>query len=598
MSEAVDARWFEEVVEGLDDGESDGSDDGESETPEDEAPVGIGLRGAAGDWLPRHEYVRAGDGDPADRTFLLDPDGVEETVRYFPRFRADPPTVEARHRYAVPITGVHDAGEGTRTLTGTDAGVELVLEFPGAVDVGARGGGSMGFPASALAEVGDGGRYRPVGAKRVAGLDPEKRRLTRFLSASNADWGLAEGTGIVLEGPPGTGKTELVMEVCQERFGTIPVTISGPEILSKWVGESERHLRRKFEEAREGETPVLYIDELDAIARARGEATEDYSAQIVAQLLVLLDGVEAKRETDDRPLKVVASTNLSHVVDPALRRPGRLGSRPIQFERPGERARLAVLHHYLEGIHARASPPKGLGPTLTRFVEGEFDADLLARFEDDLVAGMEGFTGADVEDVVHEALTAVRRSGGDELTFDVLARVLEGEFAPARDYRTEEFAPADLADEAPDLPGIDRDTMVVELPPAAGGESTAAADAVARSYFGALVDDAEDPPRLKYRVAGPGDLLDADAMRTRENAVELFGHSGDERLVVYLRDADRLLAARDRSEMVDRLVGVVTEQVLRWDDDNLLVLDAPADGDSLVPVPGNAVRIRDPPVEE
>lgn len=259
-------------------------------------------------------------------------------------------------------------------------------------------------PAAALRKNSE---FDPVRVNRVAGLDEERKDLETFLESDDEDWGLSEPTGLLLEGPPGTGKTELVMEVCEELYGSIPVTISGPEILSKWVGESERLLREKFTEARRrDDNKVLYIDELDAIAQSRSESSDSYSAQLVAQLLVLLDGVEAKeqREADEDPLKVVASTNLAEVVDPALRRPGRLGSRPIQFGRPSRSAREAILHHYLEQVWASADG--SLDPGLTDFVKtGNSEA------VSDLVNETKQFTGAEIEDVVQDAVQRVQDRG-------------------------------------------------------------------------------------------------------------------------------------------------------------------------------------------
>jgi transitional endoplasmic reticulum ATPase len=269
--------------------------------------------------------------------------------------------------------------------------------------------------------------YEPVGANHVAGLEEEKEEILDFLHGIDKDFGLSEQTGIVLQGPPGTGKTELVREICKESYGSVPVIISGPEILSKWVGESERALRKKFEEARNTRHKVLYIDELDAIGRSRDD-TESYSAQIVPQLLVLLDGVEAKTRVEsadenEESLKVIASTNKPEVVDEALRRPGRLGNLPIRFDKPDGVERKAILHHYLEKV--RTSEDGELSRGLEKFVKGEErdkPTEIVRRVRED---DTEGFTGADIEDWVIESVKRLRKENSDILTAEILSETLD-----------------------------------------------------------------------------------------------------------------------------------------------------------------------------
>lgn len=232
-----------------------------------------------GEWIERRSIA-----DNADE-LELKAETAEET-RYYLRTTNAGGHIKEWKRYRFPL---YDEEEGASS----EDRIEVLLEIPASAEDDSapwKTKGTFSVPSKVLNFAYERDGFSAVDANRVAGLEAEKERLERFLDTANSGWGLADETGIILEGPPGTGKTELVIELCQEMYGSMPVMISGPEILSKWVGESERMLRRKFEEARNSnqDQPVLYIDELDAIARTRSEASEDYSAQIVAQLLVLL----------------------------------------------------------------------------------------------------------------------------------------------------------------------------------------------------------------------------------------------------------------------------------------------------------------------
>jgi transitional endoplasmic reticulum ATPase len=407
---------------------------------------------------------------------------------------------------------------------------------------------------------------QPVGADRVAGLDRQRADLERFLEADYESWGLSERTGILLEGPPGTGKTELVKEVCEEKYGEVPVSISGPEVLSKWVGESERTLRQKFEEARDrADSPVLYIDELDAIGRSRDLASQDHGHQLVAQLLVLLDGIDQKARDRDRSLKVIGSTNLAEVLDPALLRPGRFGSDPIEFGRPNPAQRTAILHHYLE--QSRRAEASNLDKSLDSFVT-KFEMELLS----DIVANTEGFTGADLEDLVLKTVERLERDGNGELTLAALQKTLAGPFeGRGRGPFTDEEITAGGRPRRVDthVGMIRRESL-----------DTDTARNIARQHVAALGED----ERGTFRIVSVRELLGPDHQTTREQVIETLQTPVTAPLVVYLKGARTLNRARSASPLLQTLVETLHEEVLKWPDDNVL-LYAEDDDHSLLSLP-------------
>jgi AAA+ superfamily predicted ATPase len=146
--------------------------------------------------------------------------------------------------------------------------------------------------------------------------------------------------GVLLAGPPGTGKTLLARAVAAE-CGVHLEVIAGPEILSQWVGGSEQALRDVFARAQQAAPSLILIDELDSIAPARSRADAQHQQSLVAQLLVLLDGLDARRG-----IAVLATTNRPQAIDPALRRPGRF-DRVVWMRPPDTPGRAAILRHHL-----------------------------------------------------------------------------------------------------------------------------------------------------------------------------------------------------------------------------------------------------------
>ncbi len=192
--------------------------------------------------------------------------------------------------------------------------------------------------------------------------------------------GIDPPKGVLLYGPPGTGKTLIAKAVANEVDAHF-ISISGPEIMSKYYGESEQRLREIFEEAKENAPSIIFIDEIDSIAPKREEVTGEVERRVVAQLLTLMDGLEARGD-----VIVIGATNRPDAIDPALRRPGRF-DREIEIGVPDREGRKEILE-----IHTRNMP-----------LADDVDLDQLA----DLTVG---FVGADLAALCKEAaMHALRR---------------------------------------------------------------------------------------------------------------------------------------------------------------------------------------------
>jgi transitional endoplasmic reticulum ATPase len=180
--------------------------------------------------------------------------------------------------------------------------------------------------------------------------------------------GIDPPKGVLLYGPPGTGKTLIAKAVANETDAYF-INISGPEIMSKFYGESEQHLRELFKEASDNTPAIIFIDEIDAIAPKRSEVTGEVERRVVAQLLALMDGLEARGE-----VVVIAATNRPEGIDSALRRPGRF-DREIEIGVPDAAGRLQILQ-----VHTRGMPIAGdvRLEDLARTTHGFVGADLAA----------------------------------------------------------------------------------------------------------------------------------------------------------------------------------------------------------------------------
>jgi transitional endoplasmic reticulum ATPase len=192
--------------------------------------------------------------------------------------------------------------------------------------------------------------------------------------------GIEPPKGVLLYGPPGCGKTLLAKALANE-IGAYFIAINGPEIMSKFYGESEARLREIFEEAEKNAPSIIFIDELDAIAPKREEVVGEVEKRVVAQLLTLMDGLKERGK-----IIVIGATNRIDAIDPALRRPGRF-DREIEIPPPDKRARKEILL-----VHTRDVP-----------LADDVDIDALAEIT-------HGYTGADLAALVKEAaMSALRK---------------------------------------------------------------------------------------------------------------------------------------------------------------------------------------------
>jgi len=225
-----------------------------------------------------------------------------------------------------------------------------------------------------------------VSYEDVGGLHEEIRRTREMVELPLRHpelfqrLGIEPPKGVLLHGPPGCGKTLLVKAVATESDANF-YAINGPEIMSKFYGESEKRLREIFDKAQQSSPSIIFIDELDAIAPKREEVTGEVERRVVAQLLALMDGLEARGN-----VIVIGATNRVNAIDPALRRPGRF-DREIEISVPGQQGRLEILQ-----IHTRGMP-----------LASNVDLKKLGE-------KIHGYTGADVAALSREAaMKALRR---------------------------------------------------------------------------------------------------------------------------------------------------------------------------------------------
>ncbi|XVH32351.1 CDC48 family AAA ATPase [Haloferacaceae archaeon DSL9] len=264
---------------------------------------------------------------------------------------------------AIPLIAVETEPEGVVLIT-EDTEVELREE-----------------PISGFEKTGGGITYEDIG-----GLQNEIQRVREMVELPMKHpqifkkLGIEPPQGVLLHGPPGTGKTLLAKAVANETSASF-FSIAGPEIISKYYGESEQQLREIFEDAKEESPAIIFIDELDSIAPKREDVTGEVERRVVAQLLTMMDGLEARGQ-----VIVIAATNRVDSVDPALRRPGRF-DREIEIGVPDEVGRKEILQ-----IHTRGMPLSD-------------DVSL-----DHLADETHGFVGADIESLTKEAaMKALRR---------------------------------------------------------------------------------------------------------------------------------------------------------------------------------------------
>jgi transitional endoplasmic reticulum ATPase len=245
-----------------------------------------------------------------------------------------------------------------------------------------------------------------VGWADVGGLQEAKRLLVEAV-----EWplrythlfehaGVRPPKGILLDGPPGTGKTLLAKALARESEANF-IAVSGPQLMSRWVGESERGVREIFRKARQAAPCIIFFDELDALAPRRGIGGNEVSDRVVSQLLTELDGIE-----ELRGVVVLAATNRQDRLDPALLRPGRFDYR-VTLPLPDEEARLAILRIHLRGTPLAEDVDLA---ALASATDGMVGADLAGLCRRAAVSAIREFLGSQADEgLAEEALRVSRR---------------------------------------------------------------------------------------------------------------------------------------------------------------------------------------------
>ncbi len=326
--------------------------------------------------------------------------------------------------------------------------------------------------------------------------------------------GIAPPRGVLLYGPPGTGKTMIAKAVASETSSNF-ISISGPEIVSKYYGESERHLREIFEDAEKEAPSIIFIDEIDSIAPKRGEVAGETERRIVAQLLSLMDGLQSRGE-----VVVIAATNRPNDIDLALRRGGRF-DREIDIGVPDRNGRFEILQ-----VHTRGMP---------------LDDEMQEKGLEELAELTHGFVGADTASLCKEAaMHALRRTMKElDLEEDIPSESLDQLIVTKTDFyeamRTiEPSAMREVFVEVPkvrwsDIGGLEAQKQelieIVEWP---------------LRYPGIFEDIGTTPPTgvLLYGPTGTGKTMIAKAVAT-ESSANFISIKGPELLSKYVGESEK-----------------------------------------------------------
>ncbi len=324
--------------------------------------------------------------------------------------------------------------------------------------------------------------------------------------------GVEAPKGVLLHGPPGTGKTLLAKAVAHETNANF-YTIGGPEIMSKFYGESEERLREIFKKAEENAPAIIFIDEIDSIAPKREEVSGEVERRVVAQLLSLMDGMSSRGK-----VVVIGATNRINAIDPALRRPGRF-DREMEIGVPDREGRLEILQ-----IHTRGMP-----------LEKDVDLGVIANMS-------HGFVGADLQAVSKEAgIRALRRvlPEIDLTTENIPSEILKKIIVTMDDFLSviKEIEPSALREVFVEVPDVNWEDI--------GGlkdvkQELQEAVEWPLKYHGLFVHSDATPPKgiLLYGPPGTGKTLMAKAA-AHESEANFISIKGPELLSKWVGESEK-----------------------------------------------------------
>lgn len=352
----------------------------------------------------------------------------------------------------------------------------------------------------------------------IGGLDDELEQVREMIELPMRHpeifgrLGIDPPKGVLLHGPPGTGKTLIAKAVANEVDAEF-FTISGPEIMSKYYGESEEQLREVFEEATENSPAIIFMDELDSIAAQRGEASGDVERRVVAQLLSLMDGLEERSE-----VVVIGATNRVDDIDPALRRGGRF-DREIEVSAPDQEGRREIFD-----VHTRSMP-----------LSTEVNLDEYAE-------RTHGFVGADIEALCKESAMSALRRIKPEID-------LEDDEIDAEVLRNLEITEDDFSESLRDIEPSALREVFVEVPDVTWQDVGGLSDTKDRmrevvqwplNYEGVFDDMSLEPAKgvLLYGPPGTGKTLLAKAV-ANESESNFISIKGPELLNKYVGESEK-----------------------------------------------------------